>query len=253
MSEAAPSVGREVAHSALPASTHAVIAAKAPPRQATVHYLTPLLAPAPIVAPVRAHAVATSKAKRLVDIAISSLALLLFLPLLLVIALAVRLETRGPALFRQRRTGLNGKIFTIYKFRTMTVAEDQGHIRHATRNDTRVTPLGLVLRKCSLDELPQLLNIMKGDMSFVGPRPHAVSHDELYGARIPTYNARFRAKPGLTGLAQVSGFRGEIREVNCMIDRVTADNAYIEDWSFVRDLWIILRTVPLVLKDPNAY
>lgn len=253
MFEAAPSVDREVAHSAHPGSTHAVITAKAPARQATVHYLTPLLSPARLSPSGRPYAVAASKAKRLVDIVASSLALLLFLPLLLVIALAVRLETRGPALFRQRRTGLHGQIFTIYKFRTMTVAEDQGDIRHATKNDARVTPLGLILRKCSLDELPQLLNILKGDMSIVGPRPHAVSHDELYGARIPAYNARFRAKPGLTGLAQVSGFRGEIREPKCMIDRINADNAYIEDWSFTRDLVIMLRTVPLVLKDPNAY
>jgi len=110
-----------------------------------------------------------------------------------------------------------------------------------------------VLRKCSLDELPQLLNILKGDMSIVGPRPHAVSHDELYGARIPTYNDRFRAKPGLTGLAQVMGHRGEIHELQCMVDRVQADNDYIQGWTFARDLWIMLRTVPLVLKDPNAY
>jgi putative colanic acid biosynthesis UDP-glucose lipid carrier transferase len=248
MFEAAPSADHEVAHPAHRGSALAApMALRTSTRQATVHYLTPLTAPTPPCA------VAESRAKRAVDIVFSSLALLLFLPLLLMIAVAVRFETRGPALFRQRRTGLNGRVFTIYKFRTMTVAEDHGDIRHATKNDARITPLGLVLRKCSLDELPQLLNILKGDMSLVGPRPHAVSHDELYSATIPTYYARFRAKPGLTGLAQVSGFRGEIHDAQCMVDRIGADNDYIEGWSFRRDLWIMLRTVPLVLKDPNAY
>jgi len=243
MYDAAPSVDRE----AVKPATSRVDRARA----GTVHYLTPIIAPSAL--PQAGYAVATSRAKRWLDIVASSAALLLFLPLLLVIAVAVRFESRGPALFRQRRTGLNGQVFTIYKFRTMTVAEDSGPIRHATKNDARVTPLGLILRKCSLDELPQLLNILKGDMSIVGPRPHAVSHDELYSARIPTYNLRFRAKPGLTGLAQVSGFRGEVHEAQCMIDRVAADNAYIETWSFAKDVMIMLRTIPLVLKDPNAY
>ena len=251
MFDAAPSVDREAVRAAHAGS--ALAPAHLKTRPAAVHYLTPIVTPAPIVEPEIPYAVAVSRAKRIVDILASSFALLMFLPLLLVIALAVRLESHGPALFRQRRTGLNGKVFTIYKFRTMTVAEDGGDIRHATKNDARVTPLGLVLRKCSLDELPQLLNILNGDMSIVGPRPHAVSHDEHYSARIVTYNHRFRAKPGLTGLAQVSGYRGEIRELKCMVDRVKADNDYIEDWSFSRDLWIMLRTVPLVLKDPNAY
>ena len=251
MYDAAPSVDRQGAPTAHPGSTHAADVLDRPLRQATVHYLTPIVVP--FAEPASDMAVAVSPTKRLIDIIMSSLALLLFLPLLLVIAVAVRFESRGPALFRQRRTGLGGRVFTIYKFRTMTVAEDEGDIKHATKNDARVTPLGLVLRKCSLDELPQLLNILKGDMSIVGPRPHAVSHDKLYGARLANYNSRFRAKPGLTGLAQVSGHRGEVRELKCMADRVDADNAYIEDWSIGRDLMIMLRTVPLVLKDPNAY
>lgn len=219
---------------------------------ATVHYLPP---PSNLTALDRVPqlAVATSSAKRLFDIVVSFFALLVFLPLLLVVAVAVRFESRGPALFRQRRTGLNGRIFTIYKFRTMTVAEDSGVIQHATKNDKRVTPLGGVLRKCSLDELPQLLNILKGDMSVVGPRPHAISHDELYGAQIPTYAHRFRTRPGLTGLAQVSGLRGEINELKCMADRVAADNAYIDQWSFSSDLMIVLRTLPLLVRDPKAY
>jgi putative colanic acid biosysnthesis UDP-glucose lipid carrier transferase len=220
-------------------------------RVATVHYLTPLILARPKAMP---HiSVAASRLKRLTDFLLASFALLVFLPLLLVIALGVRLESRGPILFRQRRTGLGGEIFTIYKFRTMTVMEDSGEIKHVTKDDVRVTPFGLILRKTSLDELPQLLNILKGDMSIVGPRPHAVSHDEHYGALIPSYTARFRARPGLTGLAQVSGFRGEIEDLSCMADRVDADNAYIDHWSLVQDVRIILKTVPLLFRDPNAY
>lgn len=136
--------------------------------------------------------VATHPFKRCLDVLIAAFALLLFLPLLLMVSAAIRLESRGPAIFRQRRTGYRGEVFTILKFRTMTVTEDSGAIRHATKNDKRVTQVGAVLRKLSIDELPQL----KGDMSIVGPRPHALAHDEYYGALIPTYSARFRAKPG---------------------------------------------------------
>ncbi len=199
------------------------------------------------------RAVAISRAKRAVDIAAAGLVLLFFLPLLLIIAVAIRLESPGPALFVQRRTGLDQRVFRIYKFRTMKVAEDHGSIQHATKNDSRITRFGAFLRKTSIDELPQFLNILIGDMSIVGPRPHAVCHDESYGALIPAYAARFRAKPGLTGLAQVSGFRGEIHELSCMINRVDADNAYIETWSFAQDVKIVLRTLPLLVKDPNAY
>jgi lipopolysaccharide/colanic/teichoic acid biosynthesis glycosyltransferase len=113
--------------------------------------------------------------------------------------------------------------------------------------------VGALLRKLSIDELPQLWNVLKGDMSIVGPRPHALAHDEYYGALIPTYAARFRAKPGLTGYAQVNGFRGEIRDTRCMSDRVAADNSYIEEWSPALDMAILLRTVPLIFKDPRAY
>jgi putative colanic acid biosynthesis UDP-glucose lipid carrier transferase len=249
MLDTAPSVDRQAVQAALAAQAGV---AQASGHQATVHYLTPPAAlPATENLPVLP--VAASATKRLADVMFASLALLMFLPLLLVIAIAVRLESRGPALFRQRRTGLNGKVFTIFKFRTMTVAEDGGEIRHATKNDARITQLGLVLRKCSLDELPQLINILRGDMSVVGPRPHAISHDEYYGARIATYNQRFRARPGLTGNAQVKGFRGEVHELQCMMDRVGADNDYIDHWSLGRDLWIMLCTVPLVFRDPNAY
>jgi putative colanic acid biosynthesis UDP-glucose lipid carrier transferase len=198
-------------------------------------------------------AVAVSFLKRVFDIVIASWALLLFLPLLVVVVVAIQIESPGSAIFRQRRTGYRGRVFTILKFRTMTVAEDSGEVRQATKNDTRVTAVGSLLRKLSIDELPQLWNVLRGDMSIVGPRPHALAHDEYYGALIPAYAARFRAKPGLTGYAQVNGFRGEISDMRCMSDRVAADNSYIEAWSLALDVAILLKTIPLVFKDPNAY
>jgi putative colanic acid biosynthesis UDP-glucose lipid carrier transferase len=197
--------------------------------------------------------VAQSRLKRLFDILMAGLALLFFLPLLVVVGFAIRAETPGPMIFRQRRTGYRGQVFTIYKFRTMTVTEDSAQIRHATKNDDRVTEVGALLRKLSIDELPQLWNVVRGDMSIVGPRPHALAHDSYYGALIPTYASRFRARPGLTGYAQVNGFRGEIRDLGCMTDRVAADNSYIEVWSPSLDLAILARTVPLIFKDPRAY
>ena len=198
-------------------------------------------------------AVATSLTKRAFDILVAGLALLLFLPLMLTVAVMIRLESSGPAIFRQRRTGYQGRVFTIYKFRTMTVTEDCGAIRQATKDDCRVTAIGGLLRKFSVDELPQLWNVVKGDMSVVGPRPHAVAHDDYYGALLPSYAARFRARPGLTGYAQVCGLRGEIRDARGMSDRVSADNSYIETWRPALDLAILLRTVPLIFHDPRAY
>ena len=183
---------------------------------------------------------------------IAGFALLLFLPLLAMVMMLIRLESPGEAIFRQRRTGYRGKVFTIYKFRTMTVTEDCAAVRQATRGDARITAIGALLRKLSIDELPQLWNVMKGDMSIVGPRPHALAHDEHYGALIPTYAARFRARPGLTGYAQVNGFRGEIGDTRGMSDRVAADNSYIEEWSSALDLAILVRTLPLIFKDPRA-
>jgi len=197
--------------------------------------------------------VTESFGKRAIDITGAFFALLLFLPLLLCIALAVRLESGGPVIFRQRRTGHQGKIFTIYKFRTMTVAEDCGNVRQATKGDARVTAIGGVLRKLSLDELPQFLNVLKGDMSLVGPRPHALAHDDYYGDLIPTYVDRFRAKPGLTGLAQVNGLRGEIQDLRCMRDRIGADNLYIDSWSLGLDIAILAKTVLIIFRDPQAY
>lgn len=196
---------------------------------------------------------ARSWSKRTIDIVGAALALFLFLPLLCCVALAVRMESKGPVIFRQRRTGHHGRIFTIYKFRTMTVTEDAGDVRQATRNDARVTAVGGLLRKLSLDELPQFLNVLMGDMSIVGPRPHALAHDEFYGERIPAYADRFRVKPGLTGLAQVNGLRGEIQDLRSMRDRISADNLYIDSWSLGLDIAILARTALIIFRDPQAY
>lgn len=191
--------------------------------------------------------------KRVMDIVLAGLALLILLPAYAAIALAVVAETRGPVLFRQRRTGLNGQIFTILKFRSMTVTEDGDKIAHATKNDVRVTRVGAFIRATSLDELPQLVNVIMGDMSLVGPRPHALAHDAHYSALLPCYAKRFAVRPGLTGLAQISGLRGEIHQLSCMARRVEADVQYANGWSFRDDILIICRTVPMILKRVNAY
>jgi putative colanic acid biosynthesis UDP-glucose lipid carrier transferase len=190
--------------------------------------------------------------KRLFDFT-AALGLLLFLaPMLVLIALLVRFTSKGPALFKQRRTGLNGKVFRIYKFRTMTVMED-GRLLPARQEDSRVTRMGAILRRSSLDELPQLLNILKGDMSLVGPRPHAISHDELYSTLMPEYSERFRARPGLTGLAQVTGFRGEVKTFDCLKGRVDADLKYIKDWTLFMDIKVLFVTALLFWQDERAY
>lgn len=203
--------------------------------------------------PRRATRVAVSRRKRLFDIVCAGLALLAFLPLLLVIGVAIWMESDGPILFRQQRTGLNGRPFRIYKFRTMLVMEDGAHVRQATRGDSRVTPLGGLLRKLSLDELPQLLNVLRGEMSIVGPRPHALAHDLMWADRVPGYPERFRARPGLTGAAQVNGYRGEVANDEGLLARIAADNDYIDNWTFLGDLALVVRTVPLLLGDARAF
>lgn len=192
--------------------------------------------------------------KRGFDIIVSGAALLLLSPLLLAIALAVRCSSAGPVLFLQDRYGLDGRRFKIYKFRTMRVVEsgDQPGLRQATRNDPRITAVGAVLRRWSLDELPQLVNVLQGQMSIVGPRPHAVDHNEQYRALIPGYMQRHLFKPGITGLAQVQGYRGETATLEAMASRVAADLEYQRDWSLAGDLKILIKTV-LHLRSPNAY
>jgi len=186
---------------------------------------------------------ASSWAKRAVDVVGALSALVLFLPLLAVIALIIRVESSGPAVFRQRRGGLNGKPFTIYKFRTMRALEDGDVIEQAKRADPRITPFGAILRRTSMDELPQLVNVLLGDMSLVGPRPHALAHDRFYEQLIPNYSGRLRTRPGLTGLAQVAGLRGETRELSQMAERVHYDLRYIEEWSIVLDIKLLAGTV----------
>lgn len=197
--------------------------------------------------------VATSLRKRAFDITVAGLALLAFLPLLLVVGTAIWMDSDGPVLFRQHRTGLHGRTFRIYKFRTMRVVEDGASLRQAVRGDGRVTPLGALLRHLSLDELPQLINVLRGEMSIVGPRPHALSHDVAWSRRVPGYGERFRARPGLTGEAQVLGYRGEVAGDEALLGRIAADNAYIDRWSFTHDLRLVARTLPLLLGDMRAF
>jgi exopolysaccharide biosynthesis polyprenyl glycosylphosphotransferase len=192
--------------------------------------------------------------KDILDRGLASLGLVSLLPLLLVIALAVRLDSKGPALFRQTRTGRNGKPFRIYKFRTMTVQEDGAVVQQARWGDTRLTRIGRILRQTSLDELPQLLNVIWGEMSLVGPRPHALAHDEHYGREIPDYVGRFAVKPGLTGWAQVNGSRGETPTVADMRRRVELDLWYIQNRTLALDLTILARTVvDEITRRTNAY
>lgn len=197
--------------------------------------------------------VARDLRKRVLDIAAATLLLILFAPLLLLAGIAIRLESPGPALFRQTRGGLAGAPFQILKLRTMRCREDGPEVTQAQREDDRVTRVGRLLRATSIDELPQLLNVLRGDMSLVGPRPHATAHDTYYGARIPDYYARYQARPGLTGLAQVKGLRGGTETVDAMRQRIEADLDYINTWSLRRDFRIVLMTIPSLLVTDNAY
>jgi exopolysaccharide biosynthesis polyprenyl glycosylphosphotransferase len=187
----------------------------------------------------------------------AALALVLLAPILLTIAILIRLEDGGPVLYRQTRSGLDHRPFEILKFRTMRPgAAEPGRrdrLAQARPGDARVTRIGRWLRRYSLDELPQLLNVLRGQMSLVGPRPHAVAHDEHYAALIPGYAARRRVKPGITGWAQIAGLRGETREVGQMAARVAHDLWYIEHWSLGLDLRILLRTLAGGFLGPNAY
>jgi lipopolysaccharide/colanic/teichoic acid biosynthesis glycosyltransferase len=190
--------------------------------------------------------------KRMLDIAIACLLLLIALPLMLVASLLIRLDSPGPALFRQRRGGLGGEAFVIYKFRTMTVAEDADVVTQAQRGDRRCTEIGRFLRKTSMDELPQLINVLLGDMSLVGPRPHALAHDALFQTQVPQYRRRFNVKPGITGLAQIRGFRGESGTLDAITGRVDSDLDYIDSWSFWGDIKLLIATLKIPL-DSRAY
>jgi exopolysaccharide biosynthesis polyprenyl glycosylphosphotransferase len=174
-------------------------------------------------------------------------------PLLLLASVAIKLDSAGPILFRQSRKGFNGKDFKIYKFRSMTVLEDGQTICQARRGDHRITRVGRILRTSSVDELPQLFNVLRGEMSLVGPRPHAIAHDNEYTETIANYAFRHHVKPGITGWAQVHGFRGETAKLDLMKKRVELDIWYINNWSLWLDLWIILLTCFEVTRGRNAY
>lgn len=191
--------------------------------------------------------------KRISDVFLSTFILLLIAPVLLLVAIAIKLNSPGPIIFKQRRYGLDGKQIVVYKFRSMTVTEDGPAVQQATKNDTRITPLGSFLRKSSIDELPQFLNVLQGRMSIVGPRPHAVAHNELYRKLIKGYMVRHKVKPGITGWAQINGYRGETDTLEKMQGRINFDLDYLRNWSLWFDLYIVFKTVRLVFKDQQAY
>jgi len=191
--------------------------------------------------------------KRISDVLLSSLILVLISPILLLIALGVKLSSPGPMIFKQRRNGLDGEEIIVYKFRSMRTQDDGHVVKQATKGDARITPFGAFIRRTSLDELPQFVNVLQGRMSIVGPRPHAVAHNEEYRKLIKAYMVRHKVKPGITGWAQVNGLRGETDTVDKMKARVEYDLEYLRNWSLALDLQIIVRTVRLVVFDRHAY
>jgi putative colanic acid biosysnthesis UDP-glucose lipid carrier transferase len=191
--------------------------------------------------------------KRISDIVLSSIILVLISPILLAVAIGVKLSSPGPAIFRQKRNGLDGEEIIVYKFRSMRAMDNGPVVKQATKDDPRITRFGAFLRRTSLDELPQFINVLQGRMSIVGPRPHAVAHNELYRQLIKAYMVRHKVKPGITGWAQVNGQRGETDTIDKMQARVEYDLEYLRNWSLGLDLQIIARTVKLVFFDRNAY
>lgn len=191
--------------------------------------------------------------KRVMDVCLASLLLAVAAVPMLIIAVLVKLTSRGPVFFRQKRYGLDGRQILVWKFRSMTVCEDGPRVVQAQKHDARVTKVGAILRKTSLDELPQLFNVVEGSMSLVGPRPHAAAHNEEYRQRIQGYMLRHKVKPGITGLAQVSGWRGETDTLEKMEKRIECDHQYIREWSLWLDIKILFKTVLVVLSRDNAY
>ena len=191
--------------------------------------------------------------KRCVDVVLATIALLLASVPMLLIAAAIKLTSKGPVIFRQKRYGLDGKEIWVWKFRSMKVQENGPEVKQATKNDSRLTPIGGFLRRSSLDELPQIFNVLLGQMSLVGPRPHASAHNEHYRRQIEGYMLRHKVKPGITGLAQVNGCRGETETLDKMEKRIVFDHQYIREWSIWLDLKIIMQTFSVVLSRQNAY
>jgi len=191
--------------------------------------------------------------KRATDVVLASIILLLISPVMLVVAIGVKLSSPGPILFKQGRTGLDGEEIKVFKFRSMTTQDNGSVVKQATRGDARITRFGAFIRKTSLDELPQLFNVLLGTMSIVGPRPHAIAHNEQYRKIVQAYMVRHKVRPGMTGWAQVNGHRGETDTVDKMAARVHYDLEYLRNWSLGLDMKIIARTVRVVLFDRNAY
>lgn len=191
--------------------------------------------------------------KRSLDIAIASAAIFALAPVFLLVALLVKCDSPGPVIFQQCRNGLGGRSFRIFKFRTMRVMEDGDDVAQAVQADGRVTRLGRFLRRTSLDELPQFLNVLKGEMSLVGPRPHARAHDAHYAALIENYEIRQHVKPGLTGWAQVNGYRGETPTVDAMHRRIALDLWYASNASLALDFLVLVRTLPALMSQRNAW
>ncbi len=194
----------------------------------------------------QASAANSSIIKIMLERGAAAIGLLLLAPLLLIVAAMVRLDSPGPILFRQERRGMGGETFPIYKFRTMSAAASRETFRQAVAGDARVTRLGRFLRATSIDELPQLLNVLKGDMALIGPRPHPLALDEVFCNSVPNYLDRYLVRPGITGLAQVSGHRGPTPDVAAMSARVALDLGYIENWSLKADLIVLFRTIKLL-------
>jgi len=182
-------------------------------------------------------------AKRAVDLVLASVALVALSPLLAAVALAIKLDSRGPVFFLQRRYGFNQEAFRIFKFRSMTTLEDGRAVHQVRSGDRRVTRVGRFLRRTNIDELPQLLNVLKGDMSLVGPRPHALAHDQAFKRDIALYARRHNVRPGITGWAQVNGWRGETDTPEKVLGRVEHDLYYIDNWSLLFDFNILVRTL----------
>jgi Undecaprenyl-phosphate glucose phosphotransferase len=191
--------------------------------------------------------------KRIMDIFVAALALIFFLPVMTLTAVAIKLDSQGPVIFRQNRKGFNGRQFVIFKFRTMTVQENGSAVVQATRDDSRVTAIGRLLRSASIDELPQLLNVLKGDMSLIGPRPHALAHDNYFENILSDYAFRHHVKPGITGWAQCNGARGATPSIEHISERVKLDLWYINNWSLWLDIQILIKTFFEVLRKRNAY
>jgi Undecaprenyl-phosphate glucose phosphotransferase len=191
--------------------------------------------------------------KRAFDLVFGAMLLLLCLPGFALIGLIIKLDSKGPVLFRQRRHGFNQSEFRIFKFRTMTTLDDGAVIQQATRDDARITRIGRFLRRTNIDELPQLLNVLMGQMSLVGPRPHALAHNNEYGEKIRLYAKRHNVKPGITGLSQVKGFRGETDSIEKMLKRVEYDLRYIDNWTIFLDIKIMLLTILSRKSFQNAY